>query len=217
MLIRMRVVAQRVTRASVTVDGAAIGEIGKGLLLLVGVGKDDSEADADYLAEKVMGLRVFEDDAGKMNLSVLEANGELLAVSQFTLYGDVRRGKRPSFDEAALPEQANQLYEYFVTRLRAAGARCETGRFRAMMQVELVNDGPVTLLMDSNKGVLAGGVCDRIWEAHTHDCLLRFIFAKKPAHAVPYPPLYLNKIFAAHFAILESREVSLEQLARPEA
>lgn len=152
MLIRMRVVAQRVTRASVTVDGAVTGEIGKGLLLLVGVAKDDTEADADHLAEKITGLRVFEDTAGKMNLNVLEASGAILAVSQFTLYGDVRRGKRPSFDEAALPEEANRLYEYFVAKLRAAGATCETGRFRAMMQVELVNDGPVTILLDSKKG-----------------------------------------------------------------
>jgi D-tyrosyl-tRNA(Tyr) deacylase len=111
----------------------------------------DTEADATYLAEKIAGLRIFEDDAGKMNRSVLEVDGSVLAVSQFTLYGDARRGKRPSFDTAAPPEHARKLYEFFVERMQAAGLRCETGRFQEMMQVELVNDGPVTILLDSGK------------------------------------------------------------------
>ena len=128
------------------------GEIGAGLLVLLGVGQDDSEADADYLAEKVVGLRIFEDDDGKMNRNVTEVGGALLAVSQFTLFGDVRRGKRPSFDAAARPERARELYESFVEGVRAAGVRCETGRFQAMMDVELVNSGPVTILLDSKKG-----------------------------------------------------------------
>jgi len=128
-----------------------MGEIAKGLLVLLAVALDDSEADADYLAEKVAGLRIFEDDAGKMNLSVAEVGGAVLAVSQFTLFGDVRRGKRPSFDAAARPEQAKARYEYFVERIRASGLRCETGRFQEMMEVELVNSGPVTILLDSKK------------------------------------------------------------------
>ncbi len=147
----MRAVVQRVTRASVRVGGAVVGEIGKGLLVLVGVAQEDSEADADYLAEKVAGLRVFEDAEGKMNCAATEVGGAVRAVSQFTLLGDVRRGKRPSFDAAARPEQAVRLYEYFVSRIRAAGLRCETGKFQEMMEVELVNDGPVTILPDSKK------------------------------------------------------------------
>ena len=147
----MRAVVQRVTRASVKVDGEITGQIGVGLLVLLGVAQDDVEADADYLAEKIAGLRIFEDDAGKMNLSVADAGGAILAVSQFTLYGDARRGKRPSFDAAARPERARELYEYFVERIRAAGLRCETGRFQAMMDVELLNTGPVTILIDSKK------------------------------------------------------------------
>ncbi len=127
------------------------GEIGLGLLVLLGVGHEDTEADATYLAEKVAGLRIFEDDDGKMNRSVQDVGGSVLAVSQFTLYGDVRRGKRPSFDAAAPPEHARRLYEFFVERIRAAGLRCETGRFQEMMQVELVNEGPVTILLDSSK------------------------------------------------------------------
>jgi D-tyrosyl-tRNA(Tyr) deacylase len=127
------------------------GEIGLGLLVLLGVGRDDKEAAANYLAEKVMGLRVFEDENGKMNRSVVEVKGSVLTVSQFTLYGDVRRGKRPSFDDAATPEIALRLYEMFVERIRATGLRCETGRFQAAMEVELVNDGPVTILLDSDK------------------------------------------------------------------
>ncbi len=144
----MRAVVQRVSRARVTVGSEITGEIARGLLVLLGVAKEDTETDADYLAEKITGLRVFE---GKMNLPLREAEGSMLIVSQFTLYGDVRRGKRPSFDQAAPPEKARQLYEYFVEKVRAAGLRCETGVFQAMMQVELVNDGPVTILLDSSK------------------------------------------------------------------
>ena len=147
----MRAVVQRVGRAQVTVSGEIVGEIGPGLLVLLGVGKADTPTDADYLAEKTIGLRIFEDGDGKMNLSVREISGAILVVSQFTLYGDVRRGKRPSFDDAAPPQQARELYEYFVERIRSAGLRCETGRFQAMMQVELVNEGPVTILVDSAK------------------------------------------------------------------
>jgi len=147
----MRAVVQRVSRARVTVKEWTSGEIGLGLLVLVGVGQDDTEADATYLAEKVAGLRVFEDDEGKMNRSVQDVGGSVLAVSQFTLYGDVRRGKRPSFDAAARPDEARRLYEFFVQRIQAAGLRCETGRFQEMMQVELVNEGPVTILLDSSK------------------------------------------------------------------
>ena len=147
----MRAVVQRVTRASVTVDHEVTGEISHGLLVLLGVAHDDAESDADYLADKIAGLRIFEDDAGKMNRSVIDAGGALLAVSQFTLYGDVRRGKRPSFDDAARPERARELYDYFVARIRALGLRCETGRFQAMMEVSLVNSGPVTILLESRK------------------------------------------------------------------
>ncbi len=147
----MRAVVQRVSRCRVTVEGRSVGEIGAGLLVLLGVSKKDAEAAADYLVEKIVGLRIFEDNEGKMNLSVQDAGGALLVVSQFTLYGDVRRGKRPSFDEAARPEEAKRLYEYFVEKVRAAGIRCETGQFQAMMQVELVNSGPVTVLLDSEK------------------------------------------------------------------
>jgi D-aminoacyl-tRNA deacylase len=147
----MRAVVQRVTRAQVTVNGELTGQIGPGLLVLLGVGRDDTQADAIYLAEKISGLRVFEDDAGKMNRNLQEVGGSVLAVSQFTLYGDVRRGKRPSFDAAAPPEKARQLYEFFVERIRGAGLCCETGRFQEMMKVELVNDGPVTILLDSGK------------------------------------------------------------------
>ena len=147
----MRAVVQRVTRASVKVDGETVGQIEKGLLVLLGVAQDDTEADADYLADKIVGMRVFEDADEKMNLAVTEVGGAILAVSQFTLYGDMRRGRRPSFDAAARPEQARKLYEYFVEKIRAAGVRCETGKFQAMMEVELVNDGPVTILMDSRK------------------------------------------------------------------
>jgi D-aminoacyl-tRNA deacylase len=147
----MRAVIQRVSHAKVTVSGRTTGEIGLGLLVLLGVAREDTESDANYLAEKVTGMRIFEDEDGKMNRSVVDVNGAVLAVSQFTLYGDVRHGKRPSFDTAAPPEPARLLYEKFVERMRAAGLRCETGQFQAMMQVELVNEGPVTILLDSGK------------------------------------------------------------------
>jgi len=147
----MRAVVQRVSRARVTVEGETTGEIGLGLLVLLGVGAGDTRAGADYLVEKTIGLRIFEDAGGKMNLSVAEVGGALLVVSQFTLYGDARRGKRPSFDGAAPPGQARELYEYFVEKVRAAGVRSETGRFQETMQVELVNEGPVTILLDSGK------------------------------------------------------------------
>jgi D-tyrosyl-tRNA(Tyr) deacylase len=151
----MRAVVQRVSRARVSVDGQTAretaGEIGLGLLVLLGVGAGDARSDADYLAEKTIGLRIFEDNDGKMNLSVAEVGGALLVVSQFTLFGDARRGKRPSFEAAAPPVQARELYEYFVERVRGAGLRCETGRFQETMRVELVNEGPVTILLDSAK------------------------------------------------------------------
>jgi D-tyrosyl-tRNA(Tyr) deacylase len=140
-----------VSRAKVTVGDWTTGEIGRGLLVLLGVGQTDSEQDAVYLSDKIAGLRIFEDEDGKMNRSVRDIGGSVLAVSQFTLYGDVRRGKRPSFDDAAPPEPARRLYDFFVERIRAAGLHCETGRFQEMMQVELVNEGPVTILLDSHK------------------------------------------------------------------
>jgi D-tyrosyl-tRNA(Tyr) deacylase len=147
----MRAVVQRVSRARVTVNQWTTGEIGPGLLVLLGVGQQDTELDATYLAEKIAGLRIFEDVDGKMNRSVQDVGGSVLAVSQFTLYGDVRRGKRPSFDAAAPPEHARRLYDFFVEQIRSAGLRCETGRFQETMQVELVNEGPVTILLDSTK------------------------------------------------------------------
>jgi len=147
----MRAVVQRVSHARVTVKREIVGEIGRGLLVLLGVGASDTANDVDYLAEKIAGLRVFEDIDGKMNLAAGDVGGAVLAVSQFTLYGDVRRGKRPSFDAAAQPQRARELYEYFVARIRESGLVCETGRFQEMMEVELVNDGPVTILLDSQK------------------------------------------------------------------
>jgi D-tyrosyl-tRNA(Tyr) deacylase len=147
----MRAVVQRVSRAQVTVDGEIVGKIGRGMLVLLGVTHTDCDADADYLVGKIIGLRIFEDANGKMNLDTAAAEGAILLVSQFTLYGDVRRGKRPSFDAAAPPERARQLYEYFANRIEAAGLPCQAGRFQQMMQVELVNDGPVTILLDSAK------------------------------------------------------------------
>jgi D-aminoacyl-tRNA deacylase len=147
----MRAVVQRVTRAQVIVRGEVTGKISPGIVVLVAVGNDDTRSDADYLVEKIVGLRIFEDDSGKMNLSVVDIRGEILVVSQFTLYGDVRRGKRPSFEAAAPPQRARELYEYFVERIRGTGLVCETGRFQETMQVELVNDGPVTILLDSAK------------------------------------------------------------------
>ena len=147
----MRAVIQRVSRAKVTVGEEGIGEIGSGLLVLLGVGLCDELGDADLLAEKTIGLRIFEDSDGKMNRALADVGGSVLVVSQFTLYGDARKGRRPSFDAAAPPQKARTLYEYFVGRIRAAGLRCETGRFQERMAVELVNDGPVTILLDSEK------------------------------------------------------------------
>jgi D-tyrosyl-tRNA(Tyr) deacylase len=147
----MRAVVQRVSEASVSVEGRVVGAAGRGLLVLLGVGRGDAEPAADYLAEKVVNLRVFPDDAGQMNRSVLDVRGDVLAVSQFTLYGDCRRGRRPGYSEAAPPEDAERLYRRFVARLRETGLRVEEGVFRAMMRVSLVNDGPVTLLLDSRK------------------------------------------------------------------
>ena len=147
----MRAVIQRVSRAEVSVGDEVVGKIGPGLLVLLGVANTDTQADADYLAAKITGLRIFEDDAAKMNLSLRDTGGAILAVSQFTLYGDVRKGKRPSFDDAAPAQLARELYEYFVNKIRESGVKCETGRFQAMMQVELVNDGPVTILLDSKR------------------------------------------------------------------
>jgi D-tyrosyl-tRNA(Tyr) deacylase len=147
----MRAVVQRVTQASVMVDGVVTGAIDSGLLVLLGVGRNDTTASADYIVEKLLGLRIFEDADGKMNRSVQEHGGAVLVVSQFTLFGDVRRGKRPSFDDAARPEQARSLYEYVVEQIRSRDVRCETGQFQAMMRVALINDGPVTILIDSDK------------------------------------------------------------------
>ncbi len=147
----MRAVVQRVTRASVTVEGETVGEIGKGLVILLGVASDDTQNDVEYLAEKIAALRVFDDEDGRMNLSVKDAGGALLVVSQFTLYGDVRRGLRPSWSDAAPPEIAEPLYESFVLSLKKDLAEIATGSFRRMMQLELVNDGPVTILLDSRK------------------------------------------------------------------
>jgi len=153
----MRAVIQRVSSASVTVDGATAGRIGAGLLVLLGVGKGDTEQDAETLARKIVELRVFQDDAGKMNLSVKETGGALLVVSQFTLYGDTRKGRRPSFDLAAPPEEARRLYEKFVEAARAEGVPVETGIFQAMMSVSLVNEGPVTFVVESRDPSRSGG------------------------------------------------------------
>ena len=147
----MRCVIQRVTQASVTVGEELVGKIGRGHMILIGVSSEDTDKDLRYMAEKVPNLRIFEDEAGKMNLSIKDVGGEILAVSQFTLYGDARGGRRPSFSTAARPEQANALYEQLVAAWREQGIHVETGRFRAEMQVSLVNDGPVTMLMDSTK------------------------------------------------------------------
>jgi D-aminoacyl-tRNA deacylase len=147
----MRAVVQRVAKANVSVGEAAVGSIDLGLLVLLGVSKSDTVASADYMVEKVLGLRIFEDANGKMNRSVQEVRGAVLVVSQFTLFGDVRRGKRPSFDDAANPEKAKDLYEYLVREIRERGMECATGEFQAMMRVSLVNDGPVTILIDSEK------------------------------------------------------------------
>lgn len=147
----MRAVVQLVNHASVTVEGEVTGKISRGFLVFLGVAEGDTEKDLQYIIDKVVGLRVFEDEAGKMNLSVKDVGGAILAVSQFTLYGDCRHGKRPSFTQAAKPDEANALYERFVDGCRAAGVQVETGRFRTHMLVGLENDGPVTILLDSSK------------------------------------------------------------------
>lgn len=147
----MRAVVQRVVRGSVTVEGNVVGEIGNGLVVLLGVGQGDTAGDAGYLADKVANLRIFEDEQGKMNRSVLDTGGSVLAVSQFTLYGDCRKGRRPGFSEASPPDEARQLYEIFVKELEKLGLKVATGCFREHMTVEIINDGPVTLLLDSKK------------------------------------------------------------------
>lgn len=147
----MRAVVQRVRRASVTVDGQVVGAIGPGLLVLLGVGRDDAEGDAAYVAGKIHDLRLFADAEGRMNRSVAEVGGAVLVVSQFTLFGDCRRGRRPSYGAAAPPDRARSLYEALVARLRSAGLPVRTGEFQALMDVELVNDGPVTVLLDSGR------------------------------------------------------------------
>ena len=147
----MRAVVQRVTRASVTIEGEIAGEIEHGLVVLLGIARDDTKEDADYLAPKIIALRIFDDAEGRMNVSLKDSGGGLLIVSQFTLYGDVRRGLRPSWSDAAAPEIAEPLYDYFVESSRKLLGRVETGSFRKMMLVELVNDGPVTILLDSRK------------------------------------------------------------------
>lgn len=147
----MRAVVQRVTKSKVTVEGNVTGEINKGLMILLGVGQEDSQKDIEYLVEKIMHLRIFEDKDGKMNLSVLEVGGELLVVSQFTLYGDCRKGRRPSYDKAARPEIAKELYEEFVEKCRSYEVNTQTGVFQAEMLVDISNDGPVTLLLDSKR------------------------------------------------------------------
>ena len=146
----MRIVIQRVRQARVEVDGGVIGSIGPGLLILLGIARTDLDRDAQYLAEKVLSLRIFPDDSGKMNRNIREAGGSLLIVSQFTLYGDCRKGRRPSFDLAASPSEAARLYQYFVDIVRLSKITVETGVFQAFMQVHLVNDGPVTLICDSS-------------------------------------------------------------------
>lgn len=147
----MRAVVQRVTRAEVRVEGRLVGGIGRGLLVLLGIARDDTPEAGKVLAEKIVNLRIFDDDQGRMNRSLLEAGGAVLCVSQFTLYGDCRKGRRPSYERAAPPETARALYDSFVESLRVLGVKVETGEFRAMMDVELVNDGPVTLLLDSER------------------------------------------------------------------
>ncbi len=147
----MRAVVQRVTEGSVTVEGKVTGEIEKGLVVLLGVEEGDGEKDAQYMADKITGLRIFEDEEGKMNLSLREVGGKILAVSQFTLLGDARKGKRPSFTKAAAPEEANRLYRHFVNLVKQEGIQTEEGIFQADMLVKIYNDGPVTILLDSNK------------------------------------------------------------------
>jgi len=147
----MRAVIQRVKRAEVRVNGKAVGSVGQGMVLLLGIGREDTQESAEWLADKIVNLRIFDDSQGRMNHSIAEAQGALLCVSQFTLYGDCRKGRRPSYDRAAPPEAANRLYEAFLGFVRTRGIHVQTGQFQAMMEVELVNDGPVTLLLDSEK------------------------------------------------------------------
>lgn len=147
----MRAIIQRVKNASVKIDGSLKGEAGEGLLIFLGVGKGDGDEDLKYIADKTLGLRIFEDENGKMNKSVVDINGDLLVISQFTLYGDCRKGKRPSFDGAMPPKEAEEMYEKFVAYVRESGLKTETGEFGADMKVELLNDGPVTIILDSSK------------------------------------------------------------------
>jgi len=147
----MRAVVQRVSQANVKVDGKIVGEINKGLLVFLGVGKEDDEKDLDYMIDKILGLRIFEDENGKLNLSLMDIQGELLVISQFTLYGNVKKGKRPSFTDAADPDIANKYYELFIEKAREKGVKTEHGIFGADMKVSLINDGPVTILIDSHK------------------------------------------------------------------
>ncbi|MBX7060466.1 MAG: D-tyrosyl-tRNA(Tyr) deacylase [Acidobacteria bacterium] len=149
----MRAVVQRVSRAKVTAEGVITGEIGRGILLLLGISKDDTTADADHVLDKVINLRIFDDHAGQMNLSLIDADCGMLVVSQFTLYGDTRRGRRPSYIQAAPPDSAKGLYEYFVMRAAEKVNPLATGKFQTMMDVELVNDGPVTIILDSEKTI----------------------------------------------------------------
>jgi D-aminoacyl-tRNA deacylase len=146
----MRLVIQRVSQASVSVDGCTTGAVGTGLVVFIGVARSDTRAEAEYLSDKLLGLRIFPDESGKMNRNIAEAGGALLTVSQFTLYGDCRKGRRPSFDQAAPPDQARSIYEYFVETLRRSPVPVETGIFQAMMEVHIVNQGPVTILLDSD-------------------------------------------------------------------
>lgn len=147
----MRAVVQLVSKASVTVDGETVGEIGHGLLVLLGVGREDSTKDAEFLSKKIVGLRIFADQNGLMNKSLVDVGGQMLVVSQFTLYGDCRKGRRPSYNDAAPPEQANTLYEYFMERVHQEGIAVQSGTFQAMMEVQLTNQGPVTIILDSKK------------------------------------------------------------------
>ncbi len=147
----MRAVVQRVSQANVKVDGKIVGEINKGLLVFLGVGKEDDDKDLDYMIDKILGLRIFEDENGKLNLSLMDIQGELLVISQFTLYGNVKKGKRPSFTDAADPDIANKYYELFIEKAREKGVKTEHGIFGADMKVSLINDGPVTILIDSYK------------------------------------------------------------------
>jgi D-tyrosyl-tRNA(Tyr) deacylase len=147
----MRGVIQRVSRGRVPVDGETVGEIGKGLVVLLGIGLDDNQQDVEYLVEKIVNLRIFEDDEGKLNKSLLDISGELMVISQFTLYGDCRKGRRPSFIQAASPDKAEELYGIFIKKALQYGIRVETGQFQKEMLVEIYNDGPVTILLDSKK------------------------------------------------------------------